>query len=90
MYISLYIECPIEGQVFTECGTACPPTCSKPQPGVCTLPCVIGCQCPSGTVLDEVQNKCVKRNKCGKITCMHALLQIIIAVIFSLSTNLFS
>ena len=58
-------ECPIEGQVFTTCGTACPPTCNNPGPLICTLQCVVGCQCPPGTVLDEKNKKCVKPEQCG-------------------------
>ena len=58
--------CDIEGQKFTSCGTACPPTCSNPDPRICTLQCVIGCQCPQGTVLDEEQNKCVAKDLCRK------------------------
>lgn len=57
-------ECPIEGQVFTACGTACPLTCNF-EPRVCTSDCVVGCQCPPGTVLDEANNKCVKKEDCG-------------------------
>ena len=49
-----------------SCGTACPPTCSNPNPGICTLQCVPGCQCPQGMVLDEEQNKCVTEDQCGK------------------------
>ena len=57
--------------MYTDCGTACPPTCSEPYPRTCTLHCVPGCQCPSGTVLDEQQNKCVKAEECSKITSTH-------------------
>ncbi|XP_065913510.1 keratin-associated protein 16-1-like [Dysidea avara] len=57
-------KCPLEGQVFTTCGTACPPTCNDPGPVICTLQCVVGCQCPSGTVLDEKNRKCVKPDQC--------------------------
>ena len=32
--------CPIEGQVFMECGTACPPTCAEPGPVPCTRHCL--------------------------------------------------
>ncbi|XP_076163641.1 chymotrypsin inhibitor [Ptiloglossa arizonensis] len=48
-------ECPPH-EVWNECGTACPPTCEKPYPTICTLQCVIGCQCRKGLV----------RSKCGK------------------------
>ena len=64
-------SCPIEGQVFTECGTACPPTCAESGPKFCTLQCVVGCQCPAGTVLDEVANRCVPVEKCSTCSCMH-------------------
>ena len=60
-------SCSIEGQVFTTCGTACPPTCSEPGPVPCTNDCIVGCQCPSGTVLDEVQKKCGKPDRCASL-----------------------
>ena len=40
-----------------------PPTCSEPGPVPCTNDCIVVCQCPSGTVLDEVQKKCVKSDR---------------------------
>ena len=58
-------ECTIEGQEFTTCGTACPPTCTS-QPDSCVLPCVAECQCPPETVLDEINNRCVKKEDCRK------------------------
>ena len=74
LYFPPYLEeCPVEGQVYTDCGTACPPMCNKPQPLFCTLQCVAGCQCPSGTVLDELQNKCVKADECSKNTFSHVV-----------------
>ena len=65
------LECPIEGQVFTTCGTACPPTCSQPGPVLCTDQCVEGCQCPPGTVLDEKNKKCVMPDQCGQFIITH-------------------
>lgn len=56
-------ECTIEGQEFTTCGTACPPTCTN-YTLPCTQQCVPGCRCTSGTVLDEVNNRCVKIEEC--------------------------
>ena len=58
-------RCPIKGQVFTTCGTACPLTCREPGPVVCTKQCVVGCQCPKGTVLDEERKRCVKPGQCA-------------------------
>ena len=57
------VECPIEGQVFMECGTACPPTCEPPSP-ICTLQCVPECQCAGGLVLDG--DRCIPREECGE------------------------
>lgn len=59
-------RCSIEGQVFTRCGRSCPRTCrSRFEPVLCSSSCVVGCQCPPGTSLDEVQNKCVHLSLCG-------------------------
>ena len=58
--------CEIDGQEYTSCGTACPPTCANPGPSICARGCVKGCQCPAGTVLDEVANKCVQVDDCSK------------------------
>ena len=65
MYIFIVQECTTEGQVYTTCGTACPPTCNYCKPGGCTQQCVAGCQCPYGTVLDETNNRCVRKEDCG-------------------------
>ena len=64
MDIYIVPECSIEGQVYTTCGTACPPTC-KYDPSGCIQQCFVGCQCPHGTVLDEANNRCVKKEYCG-------------------------
>ena len=56
-------DCPVKGQVFNQCGSACPPNCTTPNP-VCTKQCVPRCQCPSGTVINELTNRCVRKNKC--------------------------
>ena len=65
VFVSIAVECPIEGQLYNECGSACPPICGKPPPPFCTLQCVQGCQCPNGTLLDEAQNKCVTPDQCS-------------------------
>ena len=58
--------CDIPGQEFMTCGSACPPTCDDPEPGICPTVCVEGCQCPFGTVLDEDNNRCVELDECGR------------------------
>ena len=56
-------DCPVKGQVFNECGSACPPNCTTPNP-ICTRQCVPRCECPRGTVINELTNTCVRTNKC--------------------------
>lgn len=60
---SLTIHCPVEGQVFTDCGSPCPPTCTNPNP-FCIKVCVARCECPKDTVIDEVTNTCVPLEDC--------------------------
>ena len=67
MSIFSHSGCAAEGQVYTECGSACAPTCSERNPGIFTLQCVAGCQCPNDTVFDVENNKCVTVDKCRKI-----------------------
>ena len=55
------VRCKIPGQVYTECASACPPTCDNPQ-RVCPNHCVPGCQCPRGTVL--LGERCVLPKNC--------------------------
>ena len=50
-------------EVYTNCGTACPLTCEKPNIGPCTLQCVIGCQCKKGYLRNKF-GKCVSPDKC--------------------------
>uniref|UniRef100_A0A7I4Z072 Trypsin Inhibitor like cysteine rich domain protein n=1 Tax=Haemonchus contortus TaxID=6289 RepID=A0A7I4Z072_HAECO len=49
--------CPANEE-FKPCGTACEPSCRRPNPGICTLQCVIGCQCKSGFYRND-ENVCV-------------------------------
>ena len=65
--------CEMNGQVHTECGSACPPTCASPNSAdYCTKVCVKGCQCPRGTVLNTDTYECVEPGKCGKFLCLLA------------------
>ena len=58
-------KCLIPGQVYMECGSACPPTCKNPKPA-CAKQCVAGCQCPPGTVWDESTEGCVSVYECPR------------------------
>ncbi|KAG8181902.1 hypothetical protein JTE90_026060 [Oedothorax gibbosus] len=60
-----------ENEEFTNCGTACPMTCDNIDnpPKVCTLQCVIGCQCQKGYVRNA-EGKCVLPEQCpSKAVC---------------------
>ncbi|KYM75718.1 Chymotrypsin inhibitor [Atta colombica] len=50
-------------QVWNSCGSACPPSCNSPSNQICTLQCVIGCQCRSGYVLNS-SGECVHPSQC--------------------------
>ncbi|XP_073846944.1 serine protease inhibitor swm-1-like [Musca autumnalis] len=52
-----------ENEEYVTCGTACPLTCTKQSPGVCTLQCVVGCQCKDGYVLND-EKECVLTKNC--------------------------
>lgn len=49
------------GYVFDECGPACKRTCSN-HGRQCHLPCVSGCQCPTGKV--EHGGSCINPEQC--------------------------
>uniref|UniRef100_A0A8C5GAP9 TIL domain-containing protein n=1 Tax=Gouania willdenowi TaxID=441366 RepID=A0A8C5GAP9_GOUWI len=60
--------CP-RGQVFSDCVSSCPPTCSSLQPsmgGQCREECVGGCECPPGLYLHH--GRCLTRDHCP---CFH-------------------
>ena len=65
------IQCDVEGQVYSECTCGCGRSCDLPSYAQlscsCHSPsCFPGCECPAGTLLDRVQNKCVSsREECG-------------------------
>ncbi|XP_076686494.1 chymotrypsin-elastase inhibitor ixodidin-like isoform X2 [Andrena cerasifolii] len=52
-----------KNEVYTDCGSACPATCARPNPGPCTLQCVQGCFCKPGLVRDS-NGKCVPPSEC--------------------------
>lgn len=61
-------RCPIEGQVFRLCASACTATCENPNP-ICTQECQAKCTCIGGRVVDRRVNKCVDSDQCGKLRC---------------------
>ena len=63
--------CTVKGQTFSSCASRCPRICNSP-PVFCPAVCVEGCTCPSGQLIDTINNRCVSEDKCpsrGKI-CM--------------------
>ena len=59
--------CPVKGQIRRECASlpSCHPTCNNTGPLICPAICVVdGCECPSGTVIDEAINECVTPREC--------------------------
>uniref|UniRef100_A0A482ZE39 U21-Theraphotoxin-Sfo1a_1 n=1 Tax=Selenotholus foelschei TaxID=1905327 RepID=A0A482ZE39_9ARAC len=61
-FASSHEMCP-PGMVYTECGSACPVTCTR-KPEVCTTLCVEGCFCPVGQIWKESSGECVPPEKC--------------------------
>ena len=60
-----HLACPIEGQVYTECGSSCPLTCDNVNDTIgCDAACWQGCECPSGMVIDVEQRRCVEPSRC--------------------------
>ena len=55
------------GQVWTECGTSCPPICGSPEPMICNMMCNIGYQCPQGLWWDNDTGICVEPESCSEI-----------------------
>ena len=51
----------LDGKVYKDCGSFCPPTCDVPAP-VCIEVCVKGCFCPEGKVLNN--NTCINPSQC--------------------------
>ena len=52
-------------RLYGECGTTCAPSCRNVNNIKCTslIPCVEGCHCPAGKMLDG--NKCVAKSACS-------------------------
>ena len=54
-------------QVWTECGTSCPPICGSPEPMMCNMMCNVGYQCPNNLWWDDMTNTCVEREMCQEV-----------------------
>uniref|UniRef100_A0A914USZ7 Uncharacterized protein n=1 Tax=Plectus sambesii TaxID=2011161 RepID=A0A914USZ7_9BILA len=59
------LPCPAN-QHYTECVSGCPATCANTAlKATCNKPCVEGCTCEDGTVLDGSGQKCIPQKNCG-------------------------
>ena len=54
-------------QIWTECGTSCPPICGSPEPMMCNMMCNVGYQCPQGLWWDNDTGNCVGSESCSEI-----------------------
>lgn len=52
------------GEVYQDCGTACPTTCENKNNTVCTRQCVSGCFCTAGKVRRN-DGECVDEQSCN-------------------------
>jgi len=52
-------------QIWTECGTSCPPICGSPEPMICNMMCNVGYQCPHGLWWDGDTGNCVDPEYCS-------------------------
>ncbi|XP_014206796.1 chymotrypsin inhibitor [Copidosoma floridanum] len=60
--ISTMAQCP-PNSVYTDCGSACPPTCESPSPGFCIQMCVPeSCECFQGFL--QKNGRCVRPYEC--------------------------
>ena len=65
MFYFLFLACPIEGQVYTDCGSSCFQTCDNFNDTIaCDAGCRQGCECPSGMVIDVERRRCVESSQC--------------------------
>jgi len=71
---TLKCTCP-PGEEFKQCGTACPATCDKPNPGFCSKQCVSGCFCKEG-LLRNSDGWCQTADQCSVVVVDSAASQV--------------
>uniref|UniRef100_A0A914XTI5 VWF/SSPO/Zonadhesin-like cysteine-rich domain-containing protein n=1 Tax=Plectus sambesii TaxID=2011161 RepID=A0A914XTI5_9BILA len=65
--LSCPLVCPAN-QSYSECVSGCQPTCANTTTkAVCDKPCIEGCVCSYGTVLDGTGLNCIPQEHCGCI-----------------------
>ena len=63
--VTMATDCPVTGQERSACAKPCNLTCSNYRDISCPTVCVSnGCQCPTGTVINEETNSCVAMDSC--------------------------
>ena len=63
MCLSLSVSCPVKGQLYLRC-SQCQGTCRHPVVPCPRTPCIPGCACPPGQVIDTEANECVHPDQC--------------------------
>ena len=54
-------------QIWTDCGTSCPPICDSHEPTLCNMMCNVGYQCPQDLWWDNDTGNCVSPESCSEI-----------------------
>ncbi|KAH7001271.1 hypothetical protein EDB80DRAFT_721903 [Ilyonectria destructans] len=57
-------KCTGKNEVWSDCGTACPQTCTTPPDTICIDMCQSGCFCKSGYVRNKSGGTCIPQSKC--------------------------
>ncbi|KAI8128887.1 hypothetical protein FF38_07678 [Lucilia cuprina] len=52
-----------KNQEYTDCGSSCPLKCNDNSLQICSLKCIVGCQCKPGYFLKN-NNECVLPQEC--------------------------
>ena len=87
VYLIFYtvVQCPGEGQFFSNDCRPLNATCSNPfLPVICDVPM---CSCPIGQVLNEETNKCVNASKCSECICKLFIVLVCLHQIYFTSTT---